>query len=91
MESATNPVDEKKFFVDGVEVTREEAESASGTTLDPTAGMETHTITQEDIDANPGIEEDVAVGDEVFLPSPESVEEFGSLEEAIDAAPESSN
>lgn len=29
---------------------------------------EPHTITQEDLDANPGLEEDVKVGDEVLLP-----------------------
>ena len=33
-------------------------------------GMIAHVITQEDIDANPGIEADVKVGDEVFFPAP---------------------
>ena len=92
MESLTNPVEEKKFFIDGVQVTKEESavvtppEDAIDLTPEELADMTSHTITQEDIDNNPGIGDDLEVGDEVFLPQVD----FGA-DAPSDAAPEASN
>jgi hypothetical protein len=47
------------------EKAQEEPEEVKSKEMD---GMVKHIITQEDIDANPGMEEDLKVGDEVFLP-----------------------
>lgn len=48
------------------------------------AGETTHVITEEDLANNPGLETEVAVGDEVIIPTEtEEVPEFGGI-----AAPE---
>lgn len=54
--------------IEVVSVGEVEAEVISSDPQLPVDG-EVHTITEEDIAANPGIEGDVQVGDEVILPS----------------------
>lgn len=50
---------------------------------------ETHTITQEDLDANPGLEQEVKVGEEVVLPAEETPSSEPVQEPVQETTPES--